>query len=474
LKQRRKTGLDNVGWSVENGLATLTMSKTKSGFTYLIAAIAAISGLLFGFDIAVINGALIFIRQQFALSEVGTEVATSALLFGCIGGACLAGWLSDRFGRKRVLSSAALLFGASAIAAALPKNILEFEIARIAGGVAVGIASMLAPLYIAEAAPTRLRGRLVASNQLAIVIGILLAYAINWRLSFAGANGWRWMFAIAAIPSVALFAGLFFVPESPRWLVEQGRIDEARDVLAAIEGPADAERVLREVEVSALAGAAPIRDLFRKQMRRPLVVAVGLAILQQLVGINTVLFYGSVIFQQTIFPNSASSALAANITLGGVNLIATLLSMAVIDRMGRRPLLLWSAGLMALCHFTMAWAFRAPQAHVSAVLGAMLLCVAAFAFGLGPGVWVLMAEIFPTRLRGRAMSIANVALWSASLLLTGTFLTIAKHYGISGAFVVYGGICVFTVVFIAALAPETSGLSLEQIEQLWEPNVPDC
>lgn len=435
---------------------------------YLVTAVAAMSGLLFGFDIAVINGALIFLRQEFALTDIGTEVAASALLCGCIFGACIAGWLSDRYGRRKTLSVSAVLFAASAIAAALPRTIVEFDTARILGGVAVGIASMLAPLYIGEISPTHIRGRLVTFNQLAIVMGILLAYTINWYLSFLGQNGWRWMFAIASIPSIALFFGLRFAPESPRWLVEQGRRSEARKILLVIEDETVTDLVLAEIEAKAIAGPAPISTLRSRNMRRPLVVAIGLATLQQLVGINAVLFYGSVIFKETIFPEGASSALAANITLGIINLLFTLFSMAIIDRVGRRILLASSAGLMALSHFMLAWSFRVPQSHVVLILTSMLLYVAAFAYGMGPGVWVLLAEIFPTRLRGRAMSIANVSLWSASLVLTSTFLTITKHSGVSAAFLLYGVICVLTVSFVLLLVPETSKLSLEQIEDLWK------
>jgi MFS transporter, SP family, arabinose:H+ symporter len=435
-------------------------------FAYRVCAVAALSGLLFGFDIAVINGALVFLRDQFHLNDLETEVAASSLLLGCIAGAAMAGWLTDRFGRRRLLSFAAALFALSSAGAALPKTFLEFDVARFFGGVAIGVASMLAPLYIAEVSPAGIRGRLVSFNQMAIVTGILLAYLVSWLLSFVGSSGWRWMFGSAIVPSLGLFLGLLLVPESPRWLVEQERESQALEVLKRIEGPR-AEAVLAEIRESVLEQSGTFGDLFAPALRRPLLLIISLAILQQITGINTVLFYGSMIWERQLGGHNHSAAIAANVTVGAMNFLATLVALWLIDRLGRRPLLMVSSGVMAICQLALGIAFLIEPPPPALVLGAMLFCVAAFAVGMGPGTWVLMAEMFPTRMRGRAMSVANVSLWASSFLLTVTFLSLTRAITITGAFSLYSALCVLTFVLIWRGVPETKGRSLEQIESLW-------
>ncbi len=445
---------------------SLSLTRGSAAYVYLASIVAATSGLLFGFDIAVINGAIIFLRDQFHLSEFQTELAASSLLIGCIAGASFGGWLSDRFGRRRVLMLSAVLFALSAILAALPRNLSEFMAARFIGGVAIGVASLLAPVYIAEVAPARNRGRLVSLNQMAIVTGILLAYLINWLLSFGGSESWRWMFASAAIPSAFFLIALFFVPESPRWLVEQSRNDEALRVLTRVNG-SGAPDLLREIQSSIGQESGTLAELLQPGLRRALVLAVSLAILQQITGINTVLFYGSVIFKEQVGGQSDSSAIGANVIVGLVNFLATLIALWSIDRLGRRPLLMISSSLMCLCQVALGLAFLLHPPPASLVLGIMLLCVAAFAVGLGPGTWVLMSEIFPTRVRGRAMSIATVALWVACTVLTITFLSLAKALTPTGAFCVYGLMCAVTFLMIWRLLPETKGRTLEQIDDYW-------
>jgi MFS transporter, SP family, arabinose:H+ symporter len=439
-------------------------------YAYVVCAVAALAGLLFGFDVAVINGALIFLREQFHLSDLQTEFAASSLLVGCIAGASIAGWLSDRYGRRIVLSASALLFGVSSVGAAIPHQFWEFEIARFIGGVAIGVASMLAPLYIAEVSPAHIRGRLVSFNQMAVVTGILLAYLVNWSLSFAGPNSWRWMFAVAVIPSIGLFVGLFFVPESPRWLVEQKREEDALTVLQMIERPTIAQQQLREIRESVVEEAGSFRDLLAPSLRRPMFLAVSLAILQQITGINTVLFYGSIIWEQRLGAHSHSTAIGANVTIGFINFLSTILALWLIDRSGRKPLLMFSSGCMAICQFILGVAFLLQSPPALLILGCMLLCVAAFAVGLGPGVWVLMAELFPTRVRGRAMSVANMALWIASFILTATFLSLAHAISITGAFCVYSGMCVIAFLIVWRFTPETKGKTLEEIEDFWRPD----
>jgi len=437
-------------------------------YVLLASLVAATSGLLFGFDIAVINGAILFLREQFQLSEVQTELAASSLLAGCILGASIGGWFSDRFGRRRILMVSAVLFALSSAGAALPRNLSEFMAARFAGGVAIGMASLLAPLYIAEIAPARNRGRLVSMNQMAIVTGILLAYFINWSLSYLGPGAWRWMFATAVIPSAVFLTALFFVPESPRWLAEMGREREALAVLSRVYGRAAALNLLEEILAAIREESGSLAELFQPGLRRATALAVALAILQQITGINTVLFYGSVIFKEQVGGQTDTAAIGYNVAVGLVNFLATIVALAVIDRLGRRPLLMISASVMAACQAALGAAFLLQPPPALLVLAIMLVCVAAFAVGLGPGTWVLLAEIFPTRVRGRAMSIATVALWSACFALTMTFLTLVRWLTASGAFWLYGAMCVLEFLIIWRWLPETRGKTLEQIERFWK------
>jgi MFS transporter, SP family, arabinose:H+ symporter len=437
-------------------------------YVYMVAIVAAMAGLLFGFDIAVINGAIIFIRDQFLLNEVQTEVATSSLLFGCIVGASVAGWLSDRYGRRHILILSAVLFAVSALGAALPRTMVEFTVARFIGGIAVGVASMLAPLYIAEVSPPHLRGRLVSLDQMAIVTGILVAYFVNWQLAFIGPAGWRYMFAAAAVPSVLLFVALFFVPESPRWLTEMGREREALRVLAKLNGRAVAESTLQEIKETIATETGTLRELFEPGLRRATMIAVALAILQQITGINVVLFYGSVIFKEHVGNSTDTAAVGYNVLIGLVNFFATIVALWIIDKAGRRPLLMFSAGTMAVCQLALGIAFLSPNPPAMLVLSIMLLLAASFAVGMGPGVWVVLAEIFPTRIRGRAMSIATISLWVACTALTMTFLSLVSAIGSTATFAIYSSMCLVTLLLVAKWLPETKGKTLEQIEKLWK------
>ncbi len=439
----------------------------SSVYVYLAAAVAATAGLLFGFDIAVINGAIIFLQNQFHLTDFETEIATSSLLFGCIFGSAFAGWITDHLGRRRVLMLTGIGFALSAIGAAIPHALWQFVTARFVGGLAIGAGSVLAPLYIAEVAPARNRGRLVSLNQMAIVVGILIAYLVNWGLSFLGSESWRWMFATAAVPSIALVIAVLFVPESPRWLVEAGRSVEALEVLDRINGPLIAAQELRSIESTVAEETGTLAELFRPGFRRALWIAVSLAILQQITGINTVLFYGALIFRNQVGHETASAAIFANVVIGLLNAVATIVALWLMDRAGRRPLLLISTGVMAFAQAGLGAAFLSRTPSAAIVLAMMLCCVAAFAVGLGPGVWVLVAEFFPTRIRGRAMSITTVCLWAACTLLTMTFLTLANAVSPTGAFLIYAGFCVVTFAIVWFLVPETKGKSLEEIEHMW-------
>lgn len=444
-----------------------TRAEVRKSYVWMVASVAAISGFLFGYDTAVINGALVFLRHQFALNDFLIEIAASSLLVGCLIGAASAGIFSDRAGRRRSLIGAALLFTASAVGSAMANDLAVFSFARFAGGLAIGLASALTPIYISEVAPRNSRGQLVSLNQLAIVIGILAAYLVNWQLATLGESSWRWMFGTAAVPSVAFLLGLIFIPESPRWLVTHGRRDEGYAVLAKIAKPLDAKTELAAIEFSVSEKSADSRELFSPQMRKRVFVAVSLAILQQISGINTVLYYGSVLFTEHFQGESTRMALGANVLVGLVNLLSTVVAMAFIDRWGRRGLLLLASGGMAASLAVLAFSLRVSSIPRGVTFGSVLLYVAFFAVGLGPGVWVYIAEIFPTRVRGRATSVATSALWAACLVVTFTFLSIVQALGASSAFLLYAALSLITFVFVWKWVPETRGRSLEEIERAW-------
>jgi len=439
------------------------------GYAYLVSAAAALGGLLFGFDIAVINGALVFLRRQFGLTDFQTEIAASSLLVGCAVGAGFAGFLSDRMGRKKILVWAAVLFLLSSLGTALPRNLDEFVLARLLGGIAIGMESMLAPLYVAEISPARRRGRLVALNQLAIVSGILLAYLVSWLLAGLGDTSWRWMFASAVLPSVLFLVAFARVPESPRWLIEQARVEEARRVLARVAPENDVEAQVKEIEEAIAEEADSFLQLFEPGLRRPVIIAVTLAILQQVTGINTILFYGSLIFAEHVAAQTAASALWANVIIGFVNFIMTIVALAVIDRLGRKPILMTAAGGMACSQILLGLVFLVDPGAAWIILVLCLLCVACFAVGLGPGVWVMMSELFPTKVRGRAMSVATISLWIACVALTSTFLSLVNAITASGAFWTYATMSLLTFWFVWKKTPETKGKTLEEIERWWRP-----
>src|ERR1700675_5022509 len=321
-----------------NMLGTVQQAHWGSArYLYRPAMVAALGGLLFGFDTAVINGAIVFIKQQFALSDSQTEIAASSLLLGCVVGASVAAFTSDRFGRKRVLLGAAALFTISSIGAALPRNLIEFTVARLVGGVAIGIASTLSPLYIAEITPAKKRGLLVSLNQLAIVTGILLSYSVNYLLTGAGPSNWRWMFASAAIPSVGFLLTLLFIPESPRWLMQKGREKEGEYFLTQIVGPQAAATEIADIRAAISEESG---DLLDPTFRKALIVAMLIALFSQFTGINAIIYYGSIVFLEHVPHQTASSALWANVIIGAINFAATIAGMLLIDRSGRKPLLM--------------------------------------------------------------------------------------------------------------------------------------
>jgi MFS transporter, SP family, galactose:H+ symporter len=438
---------------------------------YLIAGVAALGGLLFGYDTGVISGALLFIRQVMSLSTTAQGVVVAIALFGAAIGAAFAGQLSDRLGRRRVILGAGLLFIAGAIVSAVAQTVLVLLIGRLLVGLAIGVASMLTPLYLAEISAASDRGAIVSLNQLCITLGILVSYLVGFALAHA-AEGWRWMLALGALPGAVLAIGMLALPESPRWLAGHGRLEDAERVLRRLRGTSEvaAEFGALRTDIARQGDQlASARELLAPHLRRPLVIGIGLAIFQQITGINTVIYFAPTIFQAAGL-SSAATAILATAGVGTVNVAMTIVSIRLIDRLGRRQLLFWSLGGMALTLFALSGAFYAGVSGHLAWIAVVSVAafVGFFAIGLGPVFWLLIAEIFPLALRGRAMSLATIANWSFNLIVSLTFLDLVVVLGSGGAFLIYAVLSAVALVFIAALVPETKGRSLEEIEAALE------
>ncbi len=446
--------------------------KPETKFIYLITLIAALGGLLFGYDTAVIAGAIGFLKTHFQLTAAMQGWAASSALIGCIFGAMIAGALGDWLGRKRTLIISAILFTISAIGSAIPHNLTQFVIARILGGVGVGAASLLSPLYIAEIAPAKIRGRLVSLNQLAIVSGMLIIYFVNAAIAGYGDDawnaivGWRWMFASETLPALLFMALLFFVPASPRWLTKQGREDEAFEILTKVNPFEKAKIELNEIKATIAQETGSLLQLFRPGLRVALAVGIVLAVLQQITGINAILYYAPEIFRKTGLGTNA--ALMQTVFVGAVNVTFTFVAIGLIDKIGRKALLLIGAGGMTIFLFLIGGAFYLQKFDGPWVLLFILLYIAAFAASLGPVVWVVISEIFPTKIRGRAMSIATVFLWTACYLVSQTFPMLLEKFGSAVTFWIYMIMSVINFLFVLKVVPETKGKTLEQIEKSWQ------
>jgi len=438
---------------------------------YLISGVAALGGLLFGYDTGVISGALLFIRQVMSLSPTLQGVVVAIALAGAAVGAATAGQLSDRVGRRGVILGAGLLFIAGAFISAVAQGVVILLIGRFLVGLAIGVASMLTPLYLAEISPARDRGAIVSLNQLCITAGILVSYLVGFALAGIS-GGWRWMLALGAVPGIILSVGMLVLPESPRWLAGHGRMRDAGAVLRNLRGTTDISDELNTLrtdlarEGRQLASAS---ELLAPRLRRPLIIGIGLAMFQQITGINTVIYFAPTIFQSAGLPSAATSILATA-GVGAVNVIMTIVSIRLIDRLGRRRLLFWSLGGMTVTLLVLSAAFHAGASGQLAWIAVVSVAayVGFFAIGLGPVFWLLIAEIFPLALRGRAMSLATVANWGFNLIVSATFLDLVGAVGSAGAFLVYAILSIVAVAFIASMVPETRGRSLEQIEDALE------
>jgi sugar porter (SP) family MFS transporter len=454
----------NMNINSSKGSPTATINRGGTAYGLVIAVAAAVGGLLFGYDTAVISGAILFVRQLFHLSAFETEVAVGAVLLGAALGAAVAGYFADRFGRRPVLLVDAIVFGIFAVLTGLANGLGPFVAARFLVGFAVGVASMITPLYIAEIAPPKIRGALVTLNQLAIVTGILVAYYVDYLFSQTG--NWRGMFISAVVPSLVLLVAFMFLPESPRWLASQGQFDAALQVLNRVEDPEGARRHMAELEEVTEVDRLRFRDLFTPRFRKALVVGVGLAVFQQITGVNAIVYYTPIILQMGGF-HSATSAILATVLVGGVNLIFTIISLLLLDRVGRRPLLLLGIALMAVSLLYLGYLFGAGHVTRVAILIDVLVYLASFAIGLGPIFWLLISEIYPTTIRGQAMSLATVTIWVFDFLASVTFLSLIGVLGARGAFWVYGTASIAAFFFSMQKVPETKGRTLEEIETSW-------
>jgi SP family xylose:H+ symportor-like MFS transporter len=439
-----------------------------SGSLYLvlITGVAALGGLLFGYDTAVISGAIGLLQDHFALSPAATGWAASSALAGCVLGAAAAGRGSDRFGRHKMLLISGICFLISAAGTALAFNFTVFILFRIVGGLGIGVASVASPLYIGESAPARWRGRLVALNQLAIVSGMLIIYLVNYRIHLSGTLmwnqnvGWRWMFASGILPSALLLGLLFFVPETARFLLMSGRREEAEKIAARTGADNFSEILAAEAQEPTTTG----------HMRRVLTVGFVMAILQQVTGINVFLYYAPIIFNRVT--HSGNTSLLQTVLLGAINVVFTVLAMALVDRAGRKPLLIVGSLGMMTCLVAMGLAIMHGSSSVQLLLF-VFIYIACFAFSVGPVTWIVLSEIFPSEFRARAMALSTAVLWIANFAVSQTFPMLdANHFlvarfGHGFPFFLYAGFCILETGFVWRCLPETKNRSLEEISSWW-------
>ncbi|MBI5380349.1 MAG: sugar porter family MFS transporter [Opitutae bacterium] len=438
----------------------------------LITLVAATGGFLFGYDTAVINGANQYLKAHFNLTPTQEGIAGASAILGCIPGAMFAGFLSDRFGRRKVLFLCAILYAASGLLSAIPRTFVEFLVARFISGLGIGASSMICPIYIAELAPAARRGRLGSLFQLGIVVGIFVTLFINALIQGQGdevwntTHGWRWMLAAEVAPAVVLLGFLFFVPESPRWLLQAGREDEARRILTGVAGAEQAEKEIAAVKEVVGQEEGRFSELFHARFRTPLIVAIVLMAVSQFCGINAIMYYSTKIF--TTAGIGVKDAFMSSVIVGLVNFLFTFVAVAFVDRAGRRALLLIGLGIQVLALAAVGGMFLAGVKGLL-LLVAILGFIAAFAMALGPIPWILCSEIFPTKVRGRAMSLATFTIWTSCYVVAQTFPMLNDNPAIGPAktFFVYAACSLAGFIFVLTKVPETKGRSLEEIERSW-------
>jgi sugar porter (SP) family MFS transporter len=429
----------------------------------MISMIVALGGFLLGFDFSVISGVLPFIEKYFNLNEWELGFTATVINFGAVFGTLITGPIIDVFGRKKVLIVCAILYTVSAILSAIAVDFNVFNIARIIGGIAIGASIITAPVYVAEIAPPGYRGRLVGINQFTIVLGISIAYFSNYFLLEIGENNWRWMLGVEAFPAIFYFLFLLIVPESPRWLVMKGKVDFARKVLRKVNTEEDVEPELIEIQMS-LANRVKVSysDLIRGKMVRIMIIAIVLGLCQQMSGVNAVFSYAPMIFEKSGAGIQASFMSA--VFVGLVNLLFTVLAVWLMDKIGRRPLLMAGALGMTLSHITLMITAYFYNFEGILVLIAILFFIASFATSVGPGYWILISEILPNKLRGIGISIIQGLTSLASMVVVLLFPWELKVLGITGTFFIYSLVTGFTICLVYYFIPETKGRSLEEIE----------
>ena len=440
----------------------------NKNFVYLISLVACVGGFLFGYDINIISGAVIFMEKEFNLTTTQLAMVMSTAQIGCVLGALVGGKLCDMFGRKKTLIVAAALFGLTTVFTALANDLTTFNIFRFVGGLGIGLASIVSPMYIAEIAPSKIRGRLVTMNQFAICIGLLSSNIVAYFMSFN--LGWRWMFASQGVPVIFLVLGLFVIPESPRWLAKKSRRDDALDVLTKINGAEDAEPELKEIEKTIHEESGKFSELFQKGIRMALIIAVCLAFFQQWSGAQPLLLYAPMIFQKAGF-TQASDAILQSTILAAWLVLCTTFAFFLVERFGRRQLLIGGALTMMIGMICTSLIFY-MQLNPILLLFMMFISIGAYSVSLAPLTWLIMAEIFPNRVRGVAMSIASVVLWVSTVMVNQAFpflseISVSIFGSEFGIFIIYAVSCLATALFVWRYLPETRGKTLEEISSFW-------
>ena len=434
----------------------------------LIAIVAAVGGFLFGYDLSIISSVMLYLKPEFGLTPDQVGLAVGSALLGCMAGPILGGTLSDLWGRRSTLIFAGLLFAAGSIGSALATNILQFELFRFLGGVGVGLASVVSPMFIAEASPPRIRGALVTVNQLAVVVGLSCAVIVSYFFSFGG--HWRWMLASNAAPVPIFLMGLLFVPESPRWMAQKNRPQEALEVLTWIDGRESAAREMRDILASAEEQGA-WRELLRPGMRLAMFIACSLAVFQQITGASILFMYMPTVFQDAGF-NAPSDAILQNVLMSAWCVACTIVALVAVDRLGRKPLLLLGTMGMTLGMAILGALFHWHATGLYVVL-TMYLVVGAYLVSLAPLAWLVMSEIFPNRLRGKAMAVASVCVWTASFLTAFCFPPMVDWFKTAFgtpamAFWIYALVSAVALLFSWIIVPETKGRTLEEIGASWK------
>lgn len=451
----------------------MTTTSRSHFFVYAVSAIAAITGLLMGFDTGIVSGALLFIKKEFVISTEMQEMIVSSVLLGAMFASPLSGRLTDHYGRRRIMQITSGFFILGTLVASLSPSITGIIAGRLLIGVAIGMGSYTAPLYIAEIAPYEMRGGLVTLNQLAITVGILSAYIINYL--FTDLDGaWRWMIGIGVVPALLLAIGMLFLPESPRWLVKQNRMDKAKNILQQLRKSENVKAELIEIQSSLDIKHTAFREIFKPWILPVLFLGAMMGFIQQATGINTIIYYAPSIFQLAGFQD-ASSSILASVGIGVVNVLSTIAAIFFLDTLGRRPLLLTGLAGMGITLAIISLAFQLGTSSETlrmVSLVCIFLYIICFAFSLGAMLWLLVSEIFPLEVRATAMSVALLSCWFWNFAVSSTFLTLLNYFGPSLTFLGYAGVCAFSLVFCYFKVPETSGVTLEQIEENIRKRVP--